>query len=73
MPFLFGEAQSRVVVSVSSINEAAFLEEAKKHNTKVSLLGTVNAGDIVIDNKNYGKVDEFKKPFDNTLASYFNN
>ncbi|MES2837291.1 MAG: phosphoribosylformylglycinamidine synthase subunit PurL [Bacteroidota bacterium] len=71
--FLFGEAQSRVVVSVSSSNEAAFLEEAKKHNTKVSLLGTVNGGDIVIDNKNYGKVDEFKKPFDNTLASYFNN
>ncbi|MCC6972098.1 MAG: hypothetical protein IT434_17940, partial [Phycisphaerales bacterium] len=71
--FLFGEAQSRVLVSVSENNNTTFLEEIKKHSVKATLLGKVNSEDIIIDNKNYGKTQEFKQTYTNTLGNYFNN
>jgi phosphoribosylformylglycinamidine synthase len=44
--FLFGESQSRVVVSVKPENNDAFFELMEKTNAKFSLLGKVHAADF---------------------------
>ncbi len=70
--FLFGEAQSRVVVSVSG-NKAASLEsELKNLNVAFTKLGVVKGKDVVIDSTNYGSVSEFKTSFDTSIEGYMN-
>lgn len=46
--FLFGESQSRVVVSVKPEKNDAFFEALEKSNVKFSLLGKVHAADFRI-------------------------
>jgi phosphoribosylformylglycinamidine synthase len=46
--FLFGESQSRVVVSVKPENNDAFFEALEKSSVKFSLLGKVHAADFRI-------------------------
>ena len=70
--FLFGEAQSRVIVSVSSVNAAAFESELKKHKVTFSQLGEVKGNSVVIDGQNYGSVAEFKLPYETSIESYLN-
>ena len=67
--FLFGEAQGRVVVSVSPDMQEAFVELMATADTDFSLLGTVNAGDLLIDNEVFAKVTETKNTYDNVLHS----
>ena len=66
--FLFGEAPSRVVVSVREIEEDKFIDLMKERNFPFSLLGHVTKGEIRIDEHSYGDVGEFKKIFDNALG-----
>lgn len=66
--FLFGEAPSRVVVSVTEIEEDKFLDVLKKHAVPFSLLGHVTKGEIRVDDVSYGEVAEYKDIFDNALA-----
>ncbi|MFH1003928.1 MAG: phosphoribosylformylglycinamidine synthase subunit PurL [Bacteroidota bacterium] len=68
--FLFGESQSRVVVSVSPENENNFLEEIIKHNVEFSLLGVVTKNEILIDEESFGVIDEAKQNYDMTLENY---
>jgi phosphoribosylformylglycinamidine (FGAM) synthase-like enzyme len=65
--FLFGEAQGRVIVSVSTENQEAFVEFMATVDTDFSLLGTVNNGDIIIDEETFVSVKEAKHTFDNVL------
>jgi phosphoribosylformylglycinamidine synthase len=65
--FLFGEAQGRVVVSVSPAMQEAFVELMATADTDFSLLGTVNAGGLIIDEEVFGEVDESKNFYDNVL------
>jgi phosphoribosylformylglycinamidine synthase subunit PurL len=67
--FLFGEAPSRVVVSVREIEEDEFLDILKEHNVPFSLLGHVTKGGIRVDEQPFGEVSEFKDVFDNALAN----
>ena len=55
--FLFGENQSRIVVSVSIEKENEFLMQLK--NTPYENLGYVS-NEICIDNENWGMIDAFK-------------
>lgn len=66
--FLFGEAPTRVVVSVREIEEDKFLDILKEHNVPFSLLGHVTKGEIRVDEQTYGEVSKFKDIFDNALA-----
>jgi phosphoribosylformylglycinamidine synthase subunit PurL len=70
--FLFGESQSRVVVSVSSSKTKEL--EALLSSQKVSFtkLGTVKGINIVIDGENFGSVSEFKTPYETSIESYLN-
>ena len=70
--FLFGEAPSRVVVSVTETGEDAFLDLLKDCETPFMLLGHVTKGRIAIDDKEFGKIDEYKKIYNNSLADKLN-
>ena len=66
--FLFGVSPSRVVVSVSETGEDAFLDVLKDCKTPFILLGHVTKGRIAVDDTNFGKIDEYKKIYNNSLA-----
>jgi phosphoribosylformylglycinamidine synthase subunit PurL len=68
--FLFGEAQSRVIVSVAADKVAAAEADLKKSGTIFTKLGTVKGQSIVIDGTNYGSVNDYKKSFDTSIESY---
>ncbi len=70
--FLFGEAPSRVVVSVTETGEDAFLDLLKDCETPFMLLGHVTKGRIAVDDKEFGKIDEYKKIYNNSLADKLN-
>jgi phosphoribosylformylglycinamidine synthase II len=68
--FLFGEAQSRVVVTVSSNSNIE--EELKKLNIPFTKLGVVNGNAVVVDNTNYGLISEYKHSFDTSIETILN-
>ena len=68
--FLFGEAQSRVVITVSSNSHIE--EELKKLNIPFTKLGVVNGNAVVVDNTNYGLISEYKHSFDTSIETILN-
>ena len=68
--FLFGEAQSRVVVSVSPTNEDHFIDFMIESKVPFSALGHVTKSEFRIDDNSYGFVSDVKKLFDNALEKY---
>ena len=66
--FLFGEAPSRVVVSVSEIGEDAFLDSLQNSKTPFMLLGHVTQGKLIVDDKDFGFIAEYKEIYNNSLA-----
>jgi len=65
--FLFGEAQGRIVVSVPEAKQAEFIEIAATSAIEYTLLGTVTAGDILIDEQSFGHVSKYKSSFETSL------
>jgi phosphoribosylformylglycinamidine synthase len=70
--FLFGEAQSRVVVSVSANNTSAVESELKNQNVSFTKIGVVKGKAVVVDNTNYGLISEYKHSFDTSIEGYLN-
>lgn len=68
--FLFGESQSRVVVSINSNMEGKLIEEAEKFDIKLFKLGVVTQGDILVGNTSFGKVNDYKNAYDNEMESW---
>ena len=68
--FLFGEAQSRVVVTVSNTSNIEI--ELKKLNIGFTKLGIVTGNAVVIDNTNYGLISEYKHSFDTSIETILN-
>ncbi len=67
--FLFGEAQSRVVVTVSEEQEDEFLEFMSQSGVDFTLLGHVTKGKFVIDDEHFGFCDEAKDIYMNALGN----
>ncbi len=65
--FLFGESQSRVVVSVRSERENAFLDELIQLGVEFSRLGEVTDGMLLVDGSDWGDVAEWKLEYDSAL------
>ncbi|HKL08184.1 MAG TPA: phosphoribosylformylglycinamidine synthase subunit PurL [Bacteroidales bacterium] len=65
--FLFGESQSRVVVSVSPTNEDHFIDFMIEQKVPFSALGHVTKSEFRIDDNSYGFVFDIKKLYDNAL------
>jgi phosphoribosylformylglycinamidine synthase len=70
--FLFGESQSRVVVSVSSNNLSNIESELKKLEVSYSILGVVKGSSVVIDTIDFGNISDYKHDFDTSIESYLN-
>ncbi len=66
--YWFGEAQSRVVVSVSADVEQLFLNELKIAALPFTKLGEVTEGEIKIGEDNWGDVGSWKDKYDNVIG-----
>lgn len=70
--FLFGEAQSRVVVSVSANQVTAFETEMKNLGINCNKIGVVKGKSVLIDGTNYGDVTSYQVSYNTSIESYLN-
>ncbi len=67
--YWFGEAQGRIVVSVSEESKHAFTDFMKTMTVPFAELGKVTANGIVIDNENWGRIGEWKEKYDDAITN----
>lgn len=65
--FLFGEAQNRVVASVSPDKEQEFIDMMIDNDYPFSLLGHVTKGEIRIDDTSFGFIKDIKDKYETAL------
>jgi phosphoribosylformylglycinamidine synthase len=65
--FLFGESQSRVVVSVETAKEDKFIDLMQELGVDFSVLGHVTAEEVRIDDHSYGFINDFRKDYDTVI------
>lgn len=70
--FWFGEAQSRVVVSVSSNQLESFKQAAQSANIAITDLGTVTSGNIAVNGNDWGSIAEWKNKYDTAIEKRLN-
>ena len=68
--YLFGESQSRVVVTVSTGKEADFLHIINSNGMDIKEIGVVTDGKISVFGESFGENDRWKKRFDESLDKY---
>ena len=66
--YLFGESQSRIVVSVTPENEESFIDLMMLNGVEFDLLGHVTKGAIRVDDEDWGTVSDYAKPYQNALG-----
>jgi phosphoribosylformylglycinamidine synthase len=66
--FLFGEGQSRVLVSVSIGNVPAF--EAALSGTAFEKIGVVTSGEMMVDGDFWGTIDWWQDRYDTAIENY---
>jgi phosphoribosylformylglycinamidine synthase len=71
--FLFGESQSRVVVSVVEDDEDKFLDFVAEMNIPCLLLGHVTKGRCTVDEQNFGMIADYKELYDNAIGKEMSN
>ena len=67
--FLFGESQSRIVVTVPASREDAFLKTMMTEAAEFAMLGEVKGLQIIIGTEKWGSVNHWKTLFDNALEA----
>lgn len=65
--YWFGEAQGRVVVSLSSDKAAEFIALANEHKIPVTTLGSVTDNAVIVDGTNWGSIDNWKEKYDTAI------
>ena len=70
--YLFGESQSRVVVSVSLAKQAAFESALTSAQVPFTALGQVTAGTCTIDDEDFKSITEIKPLYDTSLEKIMN-
>jgi len=65
--FLFGEAQSRVVVTVNQAMETDFIDYMMDQDLQFSALGHVTKGELRVDDISFGFINDVKKVYLTTL------
>ncbi len=65
--FLFGESQSRVVVSVTAEQETDFLDYMMETGIHFSALGHVTKEELRIDDISFGFIADYARDFENAL------
>lgn len=64
---LFGESQSRVVISCAAQDLAAIENDLKAANQAYSIIGKVNKNQVLVDGEFYGMTAEFKEEYDTSI------
>ncbi len=70
--FLFGEGQSRVVVSVCPSREEAFVEFMMTQHFPFITLGHVTKGELRIDDISYGFIKDYTELYNNAIEKLLN-
>lgn len=70
--FLFGESQSRVIVSVAPSKQDDFIDLLLNKSVPFSILGHVTKGEIRVDDESYGYISELKGMFESKLEEWIN-
>ena len=70
--YWFGESQSRVVVSVNADTYEDFEANLWDAQIPFRYLGTVTEGNIAIDATDFGKINEWKTPYNDTIGTVMN-
>jgi phosphoribosylformylglycinamidine synthase len=65
--FLFGEAQSRVVVTVNQDEETEFIDYMMDQQLHFSALGHVTKGELRVDDASFGFISDVKKNYFSSL------
>jgi phosphoribosylformylglycinamidine synthase II len=68
--WLFGEGQSRVVVSVNAQQVSSFKEVMQKAGVPFSFLGKVTATEVIIDENNWGAIAGWKEKYDTAIEKH---
>jgi phosphoribosylformylglycinamidine (FGAM) synthase-like enzyme len=68
--FLFGESQSRIVLSFAAPNAERLENLLQEKKVPFLRLGTVTGTDLVIDGETYGSVSSFKAIYDTAIEKY---
>lgn len=66
--FLFGESQSRVIVTVTEDYEEEFLDMVGEHDVPVTLLGHVTKGKLVVDGEHFGFIEDIRPLYENAIG-----
>lgn len=66
--YLFGESQSRIIVSVAPENEDAFIDVMMLNGVEFDLMGHVTKGAIRIDDNPWGHVEEYRRIYQDSLG-----
>ncbi len=66
--FLFGESQSRIIVSVSPSRETGFLDYMMEQNLPFSALGHVTKEELRVDDTSFGFIADYARDFEESLG-----
>ena len=69
--FLFGEAQSRILVSVKPEHVSNF--ETAMIGASFEKLGVVTSNDVIVDEENWGSIQTWKKTYNEALVAILKN
>ena len=71
--YLFGEAQSRAIVSVKAEKVADFENQVAGKNVEFTKLGLVSNGDLAIDGHDYGQLSDWSTLYNSTIENKLEN
>jgi len=71
--FLFGESQSRIVVTIDESKYSDFITLVNRENVPCLAIGKVTSGEIIVDEENFGNIKQYKHVYDNVLNSIMDN
>jgi phosphoribosylformylglycinamidine synthase len=66
--YLFGESQSRIIVTVSLDNEDELVNYLNSHNVSFSKLGEVIGRRVTVDNQDFGHIKDWQSIHEQSLA-----
>ncbi len=65
--YWFGEAQGRIVVSVSNGEANQLMNEVREAGIACSFLGTVTSEEIIINGESWGNIESWKEKYDTAI------
>ena len=70
--FLFGESQSRVVITCNKGDEQKVIDLLEKNGSKGNVIGTVKGNSLCVDGENFGSVNDFSDLYNKSLGAMLN-